>query len=104
YKKLRDSGMEEKMDIMDFDEFFDFVYDKYKDENFRQDIDTLLLHSGTYISADGSICAVVNDKTCGILSRLGFRWSHVTKEHIADMLNYCKKINFIKMVKQYEYK
>ncbi|MDE6848402.1 MAG: amino acid adenylation domain-containing protein, partial [Ruminococcus sp.] len=99
YEKLRDSGMQEKMDIMEFDEFFDFVYDKYKDENFRQDIDTLLLHSGTYISADGGICAVVNDKTCDILSRLGFRWSEVTREHIADMLNYGKKINFFKMVK-----
>lgn len=99
YEKLRDSGMEEEMDIMEFDEFFDFVYDKYKDENFRQDIDTLLLHSGTYISTDSGICAVVNDKTCSILNKLGFRWSDVTEKHISDMLDYGKKINFFKMVK-----
>ena len=84
----------EQMDIMEFEEFFDFVYDKYKDEDAKENIDTLLLHSGTYISADSGICTVVNDKTCELLEKCGFRWSEVHEKHISDMLKYGKKINF----------
>jgi len=96
YEKLRSCGMNEKMDIMEFEEFFDFVYDKYKDESYKENIDTLLLHSGAYISVDSGICAVVNDKTCELLERLGFRWSEVSEKHISDMLEYGKKINFFR--------
>lgn len=96
YEKLRSAGMNEKMDIMEFEEFFDFVYDKYRDESAKDNIDTLLLHSGAYISVDRGICAVVNDKTCELLKRLGFSWSEVSKKHISDMLEYGKKINFFR--------
>ena len=96
YEKLKSCGMTEQMDIMEFEEFFDFVYDKYKDEDLKEPIDTLLLHAGTYLSVDSGICTVVNDKTCELLEKCGFKWSEVHEKHISDMLEYGKKINFFR--------
>lgn len=98
YEKLKSCGMKEKMEIMEFEEFFDFIYDKYKDEDTKGIIDNLLLHSGAYISVDSGICTVVNDRTCTLLDKLGFSWSTVNEKHITDMLNYGKEINFFKKV------
>lgn len=98
YEKLKDAGMKEKIDMLEFEEFFDFVYEKYKDENARENIDTLLLHSSSYMPMDKGICVVVNDKTCETLKKLGFTWTAVSEKNIVDMLDYGQKIKFFEEV------
>ncbi|WP_277406996.1 SDR family oxidoreductase [Lacrimispora xylanisolvens] len=96
YDKLKHAGMKENLEIMEFGQFFDFVYDSYKKESLEDCINTLLLHSSAYMSLEGAMRVIVNDYTRGILESMGFKWSRVSEEHIRGMLEYGKKIGFFK--------
>ncbi|RFZ76921.1 amino acid adenylation domain-containing protein [Lacrimispora amygdalina] len=96
YDKLKRAGMKENLEIMEFSEFFDFVYDSYKNESMEDCINTLLLHSSAYMSLEGAVRVIVNDYTRSILECMGFKWSRVSEDHIRSMLEYGKKIGFFK--------
>lgn len=96
YDKLKRAGMKENLEIMEFSQFFDFVYDSYKKESMEDCINTLLLHSSAYMSLEGTIRAIVNDYTRSVLESMGFKWTRVSEEHIRSMLEYGKKIGFFK--------
>ena len=96
YDKLKHAGMKENLEIMEFSQFFDFVYDSYKNESLEDCINTLLLHSSAYMSLEGAMRVIVNDYTRGVLESMGFKWSRVSEEHIRGMLEYGKKIGFFK--------
>lgn len=96
YDRLKRAGMMEDLEIMEFNEFFDFIYDSYRNDALENCINTLLLHSSAYISLEGGVRAIVNDYTRGILEQVGFDWSRVSEGHVKSMLEYGKEVGFFR--------
>ncbi|MDR1067363.1 MAG: amino acid adenylation domain-containing protein [Clostridiales bacterium] len=99
YNLLKEAGMMEDLRIVDFDGFYDFAYENYKDERMKPFIETLLLHASSYIPMSETITAVASDRTKNILEKLGFRWPEVNGSHIEKMISYGTDAGFFKVEK-----
>lgn len=80
---------------LNYDKFLDLMYEGYSNPKLAPFIETILLHTHA-IEQIGETAFNVNcDKTILILKELGFNWPSVNSDHIKNMIEYCKKVNFI---------
>jgi amino acid adenylation domain-containing protein/thioester reductase-like protein len=84
--------------ILDLEEFFNYLCSNYQNNIKRTEIDSILLHLGIldeYEIMDTIDHLTVCEKTVSVLSKLGFVWQKVQPNHIEKMIDYCKEISFI---------
>lgn len=94
YGLLRESGMPAQIRLLDFDAYYDCIYEMYLRGENRALIDDILLHAGTYVSLDGEITAVGAERTRAVLKEFGFEWPGVTASYLGKMLAYGEKTGF----------
>lgn len=75
-----------------YKELLEFIIKNIDKSEKRHYIDDLL----AYLDLDRkTFTKTVSDKTCHILSECGFKWSMIDNKKIENMVEYCKKIEFL---------
>jgi len=77
-------------------EFLENLLEKYDDEEKRDDITQILVHTNMLSGGmDKTACIVSNKKTELILKAAGFEWSKLDGEKVKLMLEHCRNVGFI---------
>jgi thioester reductase-like protein len=79
------------------EEFFNYIYEKYDDENLAAYIQNLIIHLFESLSNEAKEVPiqVESNKTVKLLRRLDFSWGKLKKESFDNMFLYCKEVGFI---------
>ncbi|WP_408895227.1 beta-ketoacyl synthase N-terminal-like domain-containing protein [Paenibacillus taichungensis] len=88
----------ENIEVTEFPLFIDFIKTHYNDERYSSYINHMLLHFGVYDYLDSGGMThyyIVSDKTELLLKKLGLIWEKPSENQINNMLDYCRRIEFI---------
>jgi len=80
-----------------FEEFLDFISDNINNDELRPYVDNVLMNFGLSNENKEKETQItrLNEKTLLILEKLGFTWKKLNSKDINNMIDYCKKVNFL---------
>lgn len=87
-----------KMDVetIPVDEFVKYLYEKYEDEEAKNYVSRILVHSNMFFEGASKTSFMIrNEKTENILRELNFRWPKLNRSKVKLMMDHCKKVGFI---------
>lgn len=71
------------------------LFANYHKPEFQEHIMKIIIHAGLMGNLRDTNFHMVFGKTQLLLERLGFNWMSIDKEHVNNMLNYAKKVQFL---------
>ena len=91
---LNQAGVE--VETMPVDKFTSFIMKKYDDDEAKQEVSRILVHSNIFFEgASKTLFLVKNRKTDGILKALGFEWPKLDSSRVKLMIEHCKNVGFM---------
>jgi amino acid adenylation domain-containing protein/thioester reductase-like protein/non-ribosomal peptide synthase protein (TIGR01720 family) len=91
---LKQAGMDAK--TIPVDVFIKYLYEKYEDEEAKNHIARILVHSNMFFEGASKTSFIIqNKKTENILKRLNFKWPELDSLKVRLMMEHCKKVGFI---------
>jgi thioester reductase-like protein len=92
---LKQAGMHTK--TISVDDFIKHLYEKYEDEEAKDYVARILVHSNMFFQGDSRTSFIIrNEKTENILKRLNFKWPELNYLRIRLMMEHCKGVGFIR--------
>ncbi|MGB8452383.1 MAG: amino acid adenylation domain-containing protein [Anaerocolumna sp.] len=91
---LNQAGVD--VQTMPVEEFTAYLLEKYDEEEARQEVSRILVHSNIFFEgASKTLFLLKNRKTDGILKALGFEWPLLNSKRVKLMIEHCKKVGFM---------
>lgn len=91
---LNQAGVE--VETMPVDRFTSFILKKYDDDDAKQEVSRILVHSNIFFEgASKTLFLVKNRKTDGILKTLGFEWQKLDSSRVKLMIEHCRNVGFM---------
>lgn len=83
------------VDTPNMDAFIDYLYDNFDNPAVKEHILDILVHGYIMGDINDTNFYIMADKTNKILANLGFEWRGITSEGVRNLVEYCKKVNFL---------
>ncbi len=84
-----------EIETMEIEEFYDLLYAQSRNPEIYPYIQNLILHSHILDNPHMTGYLVKADYTNRLLSKLGFHWPAVERDHFKRMLAHCREVKFI---------
>lgn len=83
------------IDLMNIDEFLDYLCEKLNDSEKAEYAENIILYSQMFNALEDTKFNILSNKTVLLLNKLGFEWPEANIDNISKLITYCRKVKFI---------